>query len=169
METNGVLLAYLDYVDRLDRYWAPTININYIEVDKKYRGTGLGSLLLEELLTIYSNETITLEIFDGGETNTDILRHLYGKYNFIEIEDAGGSYVLARFPKGKTIEDIKAVPKDILFAALKNNNTYSLPEIWLEEIVRDDYGDEYLEDKELFKEAYKDLKDSLVVSLLNYF
>ena len=43
------------------------IRLHLILVDKKYRGRGLGTKLLEKVLSLYHNRDITLSTFLGNE------------------------------------------------------------------------------------------------------
>lgn len=134
------LIGYLSYSNHLNRYWAPIIYLNIIEViNHEHRDLGVGSILMEELINLFPNEIITLNM--GDETNYNKLEHFYNKFGFYEIPDLDLDPVFIRTPGGKSISDFKPVPSNILYRAMHGSTKYDLV-IW----VLDDYYDLYYED-----------------------
>lgn len=163
---DGDLIAYLWYIDKTDQYWAPRIFIKKVKVETEYRRIGLASLLLKEIIKMYPNDILILEIVEGGETHVDYLRELYQKNGFREIEETGHSYIYAYEPEGMSVDKFKPMPKHILKKEIDDTDTgYSLELAYIDDL-QDVYNSEGYENFNLF---YDDIKDSLVMRLLNYY
>lgn len=167
---NKTKVGYVRYNNNLNRYWAPAIFINYIEVfDYNYRRLGIGTLLINEVKSLFPNEVILLEIMEDSETRVEHLREFYSKLNFKEILDTGHSYIYAYEPKGKSVKDFNKVPEDILYEAMLDYSViekYNLYDLYVDDLsmsYEEDYGNEN------FEEYYKDIEDSVVLELLTYY
>lgn len=167
---KGEEVAYLMYSNNLNRYWAPNIYINMLEVvDKKHRRLGLGSILVNELKNVFTNEIITCEIMQEGETPFEVLQNFYYKLGFEEVLDMGYSRVLAFIPEGRSLDELGPVPKEILYREVVENEKteYNLYHTWIDDI-QDEYYFEF-DSTEDFDYFYANIQSGEVFKALSYY
>lgn len=159
------LIGYLKYSNHLNRYWAPIIYLNFIEVIKhEHRDLGVGSILMEELINLFPNEIITLDI--SAETSYNKLEHFYNKFGFYEIPDIDIYPVFVRTPGGKSISDFKPVPSNVLYKAMHGSNKYDLTNWILDDYYNVYYDDFYKVGGKGWADFYEAIKEGTLMELL---
>ncbi|RLI60609.1 MAG: hypothetical protein DRO67_08860 [Candidatus Asgardarchaeum californiense] len=70
------------------------VEIKYINVSRSNRGMGIGSKLLEKVITTFKERTIIVETFSERE-------HWYQRFGFYKIHQKNNIIKMVRHPNGK--------------------------------------------------------------------
>lgn len=167
-------IGYIQYTDLYNRYWAPKIWINQLEINPIERHKGYGSALMELFIEDHKDKIVMLEIIEGGESDEEFLVDFYGKFGFEVYEETGAGYYMVYYPSGYTENDLKPIPEEILKTEIKDGvrTEYDFISYYIEELQEAYY--DYLEEEDLedteeaFHEYYLTIEDSLIMDLVKW-